>query len=1673
LDKTRIGKLPHANGRDQAEAKAMNTALWPATLGYFMEELTGDMFTDADRDFVKDYFANWVSGRGPIPALRIGTQPYGILPIAPFRKLQFSRDPKAGGGLTHVGGISTDSIQRQRLHGFLGKLEAYWDTMSGTVSHVGKDGNPQQVLMDVLGLHHGSVEYHQRYSETMMQLYNTLKLQGSELLAGFLVSLIATATKKMGTELGIPEDQLAMKILEIFHKTTQDKLVGDVVDSQELSEENPVEEYATGMNYLDWLATSSLDTIRKMNFGAGVKSPTALLFLFLRHAMMLSHHETSVKILAKADLIDPKKVKIPVDFIHIEQGKSLEKTVSGASKFEPLYAKAPAFTNHADKSIAEYLAVPGVIKNLAEAAELNKLRDAVEFLADTPTARLERLFAEHVDTVSYRLDAWKTAMVAEHIARKRGKQHTQGIQVGSYAFLENVKPENKNLSPVRLTDPSLLKDFGQMGRIVKDSENGGYIHAPSLNHATTSAILKNAYEENASSGSNNIMAVNISSERVRNALTVLEGIRNGQSLGALLGYRFERGLHDAHNLAEVDKFIYPLRKKFSQVTDKLSTTLTDASVPVRLLGARNVLDGVRFAEHIRTHSATYPFGLPTGTGTNDLPSANPAETKAINAEVNKMLDLNDAVADLVMAENIYQVVRGNFEKAAAISQAFSEGKYPHEPEVVQTPRTGTGLTHRAALHLDPNAASPNANPLTPRATAEPALHAWICNILPSPDDIVAQVSYTHPALAVAQTTTVSLTQIGLQPLDLFYTFNLEMDQAMASLDDRILQFVRYDASLDPHPGLKIEIQYTTPVAGKASFFEVASLVRSLRDLVLHARPLGAEDLALTQTATSADINYDLNEFGQRVKDAIAALDLLRAQLEVLETDASDIDAFVAAVSTVLLKVSEYGVPGAGTANLHEGIRSIHAALVAKMQDLVTRWQAKALEYDALMAGYAALTTDDERFALLLQAEGKVMSSTTSVLPATTAAFKLSVEASKVLFDAALLAFQAQASTSASTLTAFLAAVSALLPTAALHDAVPLSLETELGDGTAEKPGTVAKHRALVLAQVTALADDLVARKEAADALVDQAAASTESNAVIRLLTEAAKQVLGSEIKLLPRFSLSSTQAAEVSVALGSTGSLTNYLTTTKGRRFPVDDWFYGMARVRKKFSDWENIRVLAEAFGGSPSQLQPLQFPYSPGDHWLALDIPDTYVHSGEHLLYTAEFPVGYDPATVQCGLLLDEWSEVIPSKEETTGIVFHYDTPNQEPPQAWLLVTPASLSATWTWDELLDGREQCPRRSQSPCRGARPDRQDPRGPIPSGHPDGGDTLPDHHCHQFTAKQSALYPPQSLSTMQGKYLVPDIQAALKELAHPSTVLWNRLEGRPRNPEFSRALKAEVRDALWMLSRQWQLGEFQGDDAGSPVKVKVHTQLGRLDKFQAADNPVEALPTDVPIESRVEQMPLQWEWAGKAMRLDLRLQVAQYWNKLLSAVGLQAYKSAYLALFPITLPAEDRTNAYLYAHRAVHQQFAAVAGRSMDGGNFLAQLQTLPASTGIVVSDPAHTAQLDALGEELKTWFSSIYQQPGEDGANAWIPEKLEYQFKVAGTIENQEKVLAAEEYYHGHLDWHSLDIDNSGATFEIDAELSSSSEASVDPHDSNAKLSSAALTLRPHREHDDSLPRGI
>src|SRR5919109_4597252 len=106
--------------------------------------------------------------------------------------------------------------------------------------------------------------------------------------------------------------------------------------------------------------------------------------------------------------------------------------------------------------------------------------------------------------------------------------------------------------------------------------------------------------------------------------------------------------------------------------------------------------------------------------------------------------------------------------------------------------------------------------------------------------------------------------------------------------------------------------------------------------------------------------------------------------------------------------------------------------------------------------------------------------------------------------------------------------------------------------------------------------------------------------------------------------------------------------------------------------------------------------------------------------------------------------------------------------------------------------------------------------------------------------------------------------------------WNRLEGRPRDPDFQRSLRAEVRDPLWFLTRQWQYGEFEGEDAGSPIDARIAYETAALD-FYEVDN--HRLPYDpgTPLEVRVERESIVFD-------LTLHMQAARVFERLLAARG---------------------------------------------------------------------------------------------------------------------------------------------------------------------------------------------
>src|SRR5260221_11500426 len=88
---------------------------------------------------------------------------------------------------------------------------------------------------------------------------------------------------------------------------------------------------------------------------------------------------------------------------------------------------------------------------------------------------------------------------------------------------------------------------------------------------------------------------------------------------------------------------------------------------------------------------------------------------------------------------------------------------------------------------------------------------------------------------------------------------------------------------------------------------------------------------------------------------------------------------------------------------------------------------------------------------------------------------------------------------------------------------------------------------------------------------------------------------------------------------------------------------------------------------------------------------------------------------------------------------------------------------------------------------------------------------------------------------------------------PRVIAYNRLEARPRTTDFTGSLRAEVRDPLWMLTRQWQLGEFQGEDAASPVTARIAYKHHRTGLVSLRDADAFRFdPASAPLETRVER-----------------------------------------------------------------------------------------------------------------------------------------------------------------------------------------------------------------------------
>ncbi len=157
---------------------------------------------------------------------------------------------------------------------------------------------------------------------------------------------------------------------------------------------------------------------------------------------------------------------------------------------------------------------------------------------------------------------------------------------------------------------------------------------------------------------------------------------------------------------------------------------------------------------------------------------------------------------------------------------------------------------------------------------------------------------------------------------------------------------------------------------------------------------------------------------------------------------------------------------------------------------------------------------------------------------------------------------------------------------------------------------------------------------------------------------------------------------------------------------------------------------------------------------------------------------------------------------------------------------------------------------------------------------------------------------------------------------PSLTTWTRLEPQPRDATLARSLQAQVRDPLWFLARQWQVGEFAGDDAGSPVQATLGLTTHALTGYRPGPpgGAVVGIDEASAIETQVERRPLHLKVRGAVQLGLLFLDLAE--DAGLPATTIDAFRTA----FPIAAidPAPNLAGADGLALRSL------AAGRMLDG-----------------------------------------------------------------------------------------------------------------------------------------------
>ena len=883
----------HVWGADRDEQRAtgsMVNALWPATMGYFLEQLMAPHISTQTADAVRAWARDWVRPRGPLPAFRVGAVPYGVLPVA--SPSDWIPDPAEGAP--------------GYLPGFVGLVASMWSRGGDEPPRVGRTADPDADLVELLGMDASTQTAKIRQAlgfDTSWNVFSFSRIDPTP-----WDHSQARIARTLAAALGEPPETFVPRALFLSFAARKPDFAGPMV-ADVLSETDPLP-----FDYVAWLRTAFVNSMKDQHAPPTDAPIDALLYLMLRQAFLTEYDRSARALLGLRQLLHPHEEREP-ELVDVVATRAIlgphTKPPVQRSSWERLNEQIAGIS---DDTLGQFLHDPQSADKPLPAdvrqaiARIAAYRNSLRVLEGVPTAELHRLFTETLDAYSHRLDAWVTSLATRRLAALR-EAHPRGVWLGCYGWVQDLVPDPAaDVVEVTLPDTSVVQ-----ARI----DAVGYTLAPSMQHAATAAVLRSAYVSR-TGDDREPYSVDLSSKRVRTALALLDAVRDAQPLGAILGYQFERGLHDGHHGVELDRFIDDFRGLYPPVAGKTE----DPGVPAEQVAARNVVDGLRLLRAWQT--SAIPFG--TGGLTPDA-----TQRAAIEAELVALDDAVDALSDLLLAESVHQVVKGSPAGAAATLETLAQGHRPPEPEVVTAPRGGTVLHQRVALLFDDGAPPAAWGAVTPRAAAAPELNAWLGRLFGNPAAIACTA---NPEGAPARAVTVR--DLGLHPVDLLLAVRATITEGdgrgRAELDRRVAWQVT-----GAGPDAPVTIDYETAPDGALSFAAAMELADAVSRLLGFGRALTPADLLPPEHAAAAGDPMSA-ELTQRADAARAALAKARQDL----ADAADIETLRAA----LVDSAALGAPSAFPSSRHDASADAHATLGEIAAGVAAELTRRAADADA-------------------------------------------------------------------------------------------------------------------------------------------------------------------------------------------------------------------------------------------------------------------------------------------------------------------------------------------------------------------------------------------------------------------------------------------------------------------------------------------------------------------------------------------------------------------------------------------------------------------------------------------------------------------------------------------------------------------------------------------------------